>query len=84
MHVLKFFQRSNRTVTLKQINEDIMSELLKSLSIAQAAFDQLLANRQISDVDVEGAAGTGRLADGRSTPGDGTSNPGVNCTCCCN
>lgn len=34
--------------------------------------------------DIEFAAGSGRLGDGRSTAGDGTSNPGVNCTCCCN
>jgi len=34
--------------------------------------------------EIEQAAGSGRVGDGRSSAGDGTSNPGVNCTCCCN
>ena len=44
-----------------------------------------LADELLPTLDqVEFAAGSGRLGDGRSTAGDGTSNPGVNCTCCCN
>jgi len=59
-------------------------ELLKELFEAEANFERLVMEREVSDGALEMAAGTGSLADGRSTPGDGTSNPGVNCTCCCN
>lgn len=61
-----------------------MFELLDKLAGAEANFQRLVNDRHVSDVTLESAAGTGSLADGRSTPGDGTSNPGVNCTCCCN
>lgn len=46
--------------------------------------DHLLDELVVSDRELEMAAGNGRLGNGRSTAGDGTSNPGVNCTCCCN
>jgi hypothetical protein len=59
-------------------------ELLDKLARAEADFQCLVNDRNVSDTTLESAAGTGSLADGRSTPGDGTSNPGVNCTCCCN
>jgi len=61
-----------------------MSYLFDKLSGAEAEFHGLMESRHVSDLALEMAAGTGSLADGRSTPGDGTSNPGVNCTCCCN
>lgn len=34
--------------------------------------------------EIELSAGSGRIGEGRSSAGDGSSNPGVNCTCCCN
>ncbi len=46
--------------------------------------DSLLDALTVSDNEIEFAAGSGRLGDGRSTNGDGTSNPGTNCSCCCN
>jgi len=58
--------------------------MFESLFYADRDFAYLMNERGISDASLEAAAGTGSLADGRSTPGDGTSNPGVNCTCCCN
>lgn len=61
-----------------------MSEILDKLAGADVEFHGLMDSRHVSDLALETAAGTGSLADGRSTPGDGTSNPGVNCTCCCN
>ena len=61
-----------------------MSELLEQLASADTEFHNFVIGRYVSDLTLETAAGTGSLADGRSTPGDGTSNPGVNCTCCCN
>ena len=61
-----------------------MTELLDMLAGAEAEFERSVAERAITDTALEAASGTGNLADGRSTPGDGTSNPGVNCTCCCN
>jgi hypothetical protein len=45
---------------------------------------EILHAMTASDDEIEFAAGSGRLGEGRSTAGDGTSNPGVNCTCCCN
>lgn len=62
------------------MSNSIFDKLLR----ADSDFEILLKERQVSDASLEAAAGTGSLADGRSTPGDGTSNPGVNCTCCCN
>lgn len=62
------------------MSNSIFDKLLR----ADSDFEILLKERQVSDASLESAAGTGSLADGRSTPGDGTSNPGVNCTCCCN
>lgn len=61
-----------------------MTELLDKLAGADSDFERSMGERAITDVTLEAAAGTGNLAEGRSTPGDGTSNPGVNCTCCCN
>ncbi len=61
-----------------------MTELLDLLAGADTEFERSIEERAITDAALEAAAGTGNLAEGRSTPGDGTSNPGVNCTCCCN
>lgn len=61
-----------------------MGSKFDGLFAADAEFEKLLSERQVSDTALEMAAGTGSLADGRSTPGDGSSNPGVSCTCCCN
>lgn len=61
-----------------------MTEILERLDAAEHDFEQSIQERAVTDAALEAAAGTGSLADGRSTPGDGTSNPGVNCTCCCN
>lgn len=61
-----------------------MTAMLERLAAAENEFMQHMLERDYSDADLEAAAGSGSLADGRSTPGDGTSNPGVNCTCCCN
>lgn len=47
-------------------------------------FEMLLSALAVSDSALEIAAGSGRVGEGRSTPGDGTSSQGVNCTCCCN
>lgn len=47
-------------------------------------FEQMMQGVAIDDQALEMAAGSGRLGEGRSTAGDGTSNPQVNCTCCCN
>ncbi len=47
-------------------------------------FETLLSGLTLPDSALESAAGSGRLGEGRSTPGDGTSSQGVNCTCCCN
>ena len=61
-----------------------MPELFDKLANAEADFRSVMNGRHVTDLALEAAAGTGSLADGRSTPGDGTSNQGVNCTCCCN
>lgn len=61
-----------------------MTQLFDNLVHADVQFHTLMNSRRISDAALESAAGSGSLADGRSTPGDGTSNQGVNCTCCCN
>jgi len=61
-----------------------MSQLFTKLADAEAQFHILMSSRRVSDATLESAAGSGSLADGRSTPGDGTSNQGINCTCCCN
>ena len=61
-----------------------MSELLAKLARADAEFQYVINERCVTDAALESAAGTGSLADGRSTPGDGSGYPGVNCTCCCN
>lgn len=49
-----------------------------------ADVDDVLDALSVSDRALGLAAGAGRLDDGHSTAGDGTSSPGVNCTCCCN
>lgn len=61
-----------------------MTKLLDMLAGADSEFERSIEERTITDAALETAAGSGNLAEGRSTPGDGTSNPGVNCTCCCN
>jgi hypothetical protein len=61
-----------------------MTNLLNELVDAEAEFNRFMLEHDISDAALEEASGNGGIADGRSTPGDGTSNPGVNCTCCCN
>ena len=53
-------------------------------SISQSNVADLVNELVASFDQIEFAAGSGRLGDGRSTAGDGTSNPGSNCTCCCN
>lgn len=45
-----------------------------------AMLDELLTSFD----EIELSAGSGRIGEGRSSAGDGSSNPGVNCTCCCN
>ena len=61
-----------------------MIDLLDMLTCADRDFQRSMEDNAITDAALEAAAGSGNLAEGRSTPGDGTSNPGVNCTCCCN
>ncbi len=53
-------------------------------SAAQTGVTSLLDELLSSFDEIELSAGSGRVGEGRSTAGDGTSNPGVNCTCCCN
>jgi len=51
---------------------------------AQTQLSTIMDELLSSFDEIELAAGSGRIGEGRSSAGDGTSNPGVNCTCCCN